>query len=207
MIYWAIRHISKAVLKLFYNFKIYGGENIPKNGPYIVCANHCSFLDPLVICDSIPRRVYWVVLKDLYDIWPLSILLRATSCIPVNGAINEALKALKQNKVIGIFPEGRRTYTGQLMRKGKKGPAILVMKAGVPILPGWINGTFEAYPRRAKFIKIHPIQIYFEKPLKFDKYEEDEIIDEKILMDTTQRILDSIAAARKKLEGKNIYTS
>lgn len=196
MLYWPIRFFSKCIFKLFYSFKIYGGENIPKKGPYLICANHCSFFDPVVICDAIPQRVYWLVLKDLYKIWPLSILLRTVKCIPVNGAIKEALDALEQNKIIGIFPEGRRTYTGQLMRKGKKGVAILAMRSGVPVLPAWINGTFEAYPRRAKLPKIHPIRIYFGKSIKFDIHKE-EIIDEEVVRAQTQQILDSIAGLQK----------
>jgi 1-acyl-sn-glycerol-3-phosphate acyltransferase len=207
MIYWPIRFLTTCLLKLFYSFKVYGAKNLPKKGAYLVCTNHCSFLDPVVICALIPRRVYWVVLKDLYRIWPLAILMRLVSCIPVNGAIKDALDALKQNKIIGIFPEGRRTYTGQLMKKGKRGPALLAMKAGVPIVPAWINGTFEAYPRRARLPKICPIQIYFEKPLVFDKYKEDAIIDENVLISASEQILNSIAAAKTKLEKELSHTS
>ena len=82
------------------------------------------------------------------------------------------------------------------------------MKGGVPIVPAWINGTFQAYPRRAKIPKIYPIQIYFGKPLVLDKYKEDAIIDENVLISATERILDSIASAKRKLEDKlrRIYT-
>lgn len=192
MIYWPIRFLSKAIFKIFYSLKVYGAENLPKKGPFLVCSNHCSFFDPVVICDVVPQRVYWVALKDLYGVWPLSILLRFAKCIPVNGATKEALDALKQGKVIGMFPEGRRTYDGKLMKKGKKGTALIATRSAVPVVPMWINGTYQAYPRRAKFPKIHPIHAYIGRPLVFPKHEE-EIIDEQILSAATAKIMQSIA--------------
>lgn len=197
MIYWPIRFLSKAIFKIFYNFKVYEAGNLPEKGPFLVCCNHCSFFDPVVICDVVPQRVYWVVLKDLYSVWPLSILLRFAKCIPVNGATKEALNVLKQGKVIGIFPEGRRTYDGKLMKKGKKGAALIAMRSAAPVVPVWINGTHQAYPRRAKFPKIHPIQVYIGKPLVFHRHEE-EIIDEQTLSAATAKIMQSIAGLMPK---------
>ena len=192
MIYWFIKFLSTVIFKIFYRYKVYGSENIPKKGPYIICANHCSFFDPVVICNAVPQRVYWVALKNLYKIFPLSIFLRIAKCIPVNGAIKEVLNALNKEKVIGIFIEGRRTYTGRLSSRGRKGPALLAMRTGAPVLPAWIEGTYEVYPRRAKFPKIHPIHICFGKPITFPAHNEN-IIDEQILKDATAHILDEIA--------------
>ena len=192
MIYWLVRFLSKCIFKTFYDFKIYGAENLPEKGPYLICSNHCSFFDPAVICACVPQRVYWVALKDLYKIRPLSLLLKAAKCIPVNGATKEVLDAIKQGKIIGIFPEGRRTYNGKLMKKGKKGTAIMAMRSGVPVVPAWISGTFQAYPRRAKFPRIYPIRIYIGKPLTFPKHQE-EIINESTLSAATTEIMQSIA--------------
>lgn len=191
MIYWIIKILSTLIFKLFYNYKIYGKENIPKSGPYLICSNHCSFLDPVVISDAVPQRVYWVALKGLYKIFPLSIFLWIARCIPVNGAIKEVIEALNKKKVIGIFIEGRRTYTGQLSSRGRKGPAIIAMRTGVPVVSAWIEGTYEAYPRRAKLPKIHPIHIRFGKPITFPVHNE-EVIDEQVLKGATARILDEI---------------
>jgi len=196
MIYWFIKFISTAIFKLFFSYKIKGCENIPKSGPYIICTNHCSFLDPVVVCDAVPQRVYWVALKDLYHIFPLSIFLKLARCIPVNGAIREVVEALKNNKIVGIFIEGRRTYTGELLSRGKKGPALLAMRTGLPVLPGWINGTHEAYPRRAKWPKRHPISITFGKPIKFEVHGE-EIINDTVLKNATAQILFAIGSLRQ----------
>ncbi len=199
MIYWFVRYLSACILKLFYSLKIYGRENIPKEGPYLICSNHCSFLDPLVICAALTKRVYWVALKDLYRIWPLAPFLKAIKCIPVNGAIKEVLEALRQGKVVGMFPEGRRTYTGRLMSKGRKGAALAAMRSGVRVLPIWISGTHQAYPRRAKLPKIHPIQAIFGEPIVFEIHNE-KIIDEAVLSIATGRIMDSISKLQEKLQ-------
>jgi len=195
MIYWFVKFITLALFKLFYCFKIYGKENIPREGPYLICSNHCSFFDPVVICDAVRPRVYWVALKDLYKIFPLSILLRISKCIPVNGAVKEVVAALNKKKVVGIFIEGRRTYTGQLMSRGRKGPAIIAMRSGVPVVPAWIEGTYKAYPRRALFPKVYPIHIKFGKPITFAIHTE-EVIDENILKSATDSIMQAIAELR-----------
>jgi len=195
MIYWLIKLLSTFIFRVFYNYRVYGSENIPKSGPYIICSNHCSFFDPVVICDAVPQRVYWVALKDLYKIFPFSIMLKMTKCIPVNGAIKEVIEALNEKKVIGIFIEGRRTYTGELMSRGRKGPAILAMRTGSPVVPAWIEGTYKAYPRRARFPRIHPIHIRFGKPMVFAVHKE-EIIEETVVKETTDTIMQSIAELR-----------
>jgi len=195
MIYWIVKFLSTLIFKVFYCFKVHGKENIPKEGPYLVCSNHCSFFDPVVICDSVRPRVYWVALKDLYHIFPLSIFLRISRCIPVNGAIKEVLAALAEKKVIGLFIEGRRTYTGELSSRGRKGPAIIAMRSGVPILPAWIEGTHKAYPRRALIPKICPVHIRFGKPITFPIHAE-EVIDEAVLKSATDSIMQAIAGLR-----------
>lgn len=192
MTYWPLRFLAKWIFEIFYKLKAYGRHNIPHKGPYIVCANHSSFLDPVVICAAIPHRVYWVALKTLYTIWPFAVFLRFAKCIRVNGVIKEALLAIEGGKVIGIFPEGRRTYDGKLMRKGKRGAALLALRTGALVLPAWIDGTYQAYPRRAKFPKVHPINICFGKVLEFQRHSE-EVIDEEIITAAAAKIMKAIS--------------
>lgn len=195
MIYWPVKFLTIALFKLFYCFKVYGRQNLPKQGPYLICSNHCSFFDPVIICDAVRPRVYWVALKDLYKIFPLSIFLWISKCIPVNGAIKEVLAALDEKKVVGLFIEGRRTYTGQLMSRGKKGPAVIAMRSGAPVVPAWIEGTHKAYPRRALIPKICPIHIRFGKPIVFPVHTE-EVIDGSVVKSATDSIMQAIAALR-----------
>lgn len=192
MIYWPLRFLAKWIFEIFYKLKAYGRDNIPHKGPCIVCANHSSFFDPVVICAAIPHRVYWVALKTLYTIWPFAIFLQIAECIRVNGVIKEALSAIEAGKVIGIFPEGRRTYDGKLMRKGKRGAALLALRTGTPVLPAWIDGTYQAYPRRAKFPGVHPINIYFGRVLKFPRHDE-EVIDEEVITAATAKIMKAMS--------------
>lgn len=199
MIYGTIKVLTTFILKTLYSYKVYGKEYIPKQGPYLVCSNHCSFFDPVVICDAVPQRVYWVALKDLYKIFPLSIFLRIAKCIQVNGAIKDVVEALNKKKIVGIFIEGRRTYTGQLSSRGRRGPAIIAMRTGAPVLPAWIEGTHEAYPRRAKSFKICPIHIRFGEPIVFPVHSE-EIIDEAILKESTNKIMQAIAKLQPQEE-------
>jgi 1-acyl-sn-glycerol-3-phosphate acyltransferase len=199
MTYWVIRFLSGCIFRMFFNLKVYGKGWIPKKGPYLICANHCSFFDPVTVSIAIPQKVYWIALKDLYKIRPLSILLRLVDCIQVNGVIKEALDVLNAGKVVGIFPEGRRTYTGKLMKKGKRGAALIAFRSGVAVLPAYISGTQQVYPRRAKFPKIYPVRVHFGKPLVFHKRKE-EVISTDVLDNATAKIMTAIATLRDTIQ-------
>jgi len=93
-----------------------------------------------------------------------------TGAIPVEndprdlGSLRRALQALKQGAVLGIFPEGGRSDDGSLKR-GKPGAALLALRAGVPLVPVGIVGTFAAYSRYHRFPRPGPILVRFGEPV------------------------------------------
>ncbi len=93
-----------------------------------------------------------------------------TGAIPVEndprdlGSLRRALLALKQGAVLGIFPEGGRSDDGSL-KTGKPGAALLALRAGVPLIPAGLVGTFAAYSRHHRFPRPKPILVRFGEPL------------------------------------------
>jgi len=166
--------LSRALLllsKVVFHYRAVGIENVPKDGPYLMCPNHESYLDAPMLYATLPSRTIGSIFSLGYsDYWEGPISRRISElcnivAIDPNVNLVRAMQAgavgLKRSKVLLIFPEGTRTIDGRL-QEFKKGAAILAYEMGVPILPVGINGTFEMLPRSGGF-KFHPIEIVFGK--------------------------------------------
>jgi len=141
MWYWVFKGIFLVTLKGFFRWKAEGVENIPQKTNFIIVANHCSFLDPLIVGCAIPQRVYWLALRGLYrNILLRWFMSRTKAALSTGGASERAAELIVQNKVVGIFPEGMRSLDGEL-REFRRGAAALAMRTGRPILPCAILGS------------------------------------------------------------------
>lgn len=190
MWYWVTRLAIIAIFKLLFRFKVEGLENLPKKSNFIVVANHASFLDPVLIAAAIPRKIYWVTSRDVYNTFWLRWVMQLTETLPAGSAAIKTIHLLINNKNVGLFPEGTRTFDGKL-REFKRGAALLAMKTGRPILPCAILGAFQAYPRTAKFPKFHPITVKIGKP-KFLLKEYEEVIDDFYLQEGIFKIRNTV---------------
>lgn len=189
--YWIARFFFSIILKIFYNLKVIGKENIPKNTNFIVVANHCSFLDPIVIGVAIPKKIHFIALRNLYRIFWLRWFLKLMGSLPTGSASKISILLLLNNKNIGLFPEGTRSHDGKL-KEFKTGTSLLAIKTGRPILPCAIIGTYEAFPRTAKFPKFFcSIKIKIGKPIYLLK-EFEEQIDDLLLQEGIFKIRNSI---------------
>lgn len=191
MLYYILRPIGALICKALFRLRLKGSENLPKKGKMIIAANHSSYLDPIVISVSVPRRIKWIVQKPIYHLWWLKWFFVLTKMIPENGAIENSLSLLNKDEILGIFPEGGRSRDGSL-RAGKEGVAVLALKTAAPVIPCAIRGAFEAYPPRALFPKPRRIKILMGKPIKFKAVEKPD-------GQTVSSALDEIMSAIKKL--------
>lgn len=177
--------------KVFFNLKVKGLYNFPKQGGIIAVANHTSYLDPVVVATAISRRIYWIVMKPVYYFRPLHWLFVITKCIPLNGAVDKAVDTLKKGRVIAIFPEGGRSRTGKI-QETKTGVAAIALESQMPVLPIAIVGAFEAYPPTASFPRMRPVEVRIGKPMIFaKKYKEQKATDTE-LKETTLQIIGSL---------------
>lgn len=127
-------------------WKIKGLENLPPEGPVILAINHVSLWDPIVAACSISRPVSFMAKEELFKVPLLGPILHRLGTFPVKrgqgdmGAIRQSLKILKEQKVLGLFPEGTRSKTGEL-QKGLPGIALLMDKGKAAVLPIKVTGT------------------------------------------------------------------
>jgi len=169
LLYELLRIFFTASLKLFYRLKIIGKEHISPTGPIILCANHSSYFDSMLVGLCTKRKVRFIIYDRYYQNWFLGPFIRFLRAIPVteNGINKEAMKkaiaVMKNGGVIGIFPEGRLTRTG-FTGPAEQGVALLAALSNAPIVPLTINGAFSVYPKGRKIpglsgkiaVEVHP---------------------------------------------------
>jgi len=180
--------------------RFYGRENVPTDGSLLIASNHASFLDPpLVSLAAKIRFVRYLARDTLFEKKIANWFFRKSGVMPMDrkkgdiGALKQSIAMLKAGDCVGIFPEGTRTLDGKL-REAKGGIGFLINKAGCPVLPMYIKGTFQAFPKGAEKIRLHPLNVYIGKPIPPEqltlKTEKGKVDYEKIGALVMQRIAD-----------------
>jgi 1-acyl-sn-glycerol-3-phosphate acyltransferase len=112
---------------------------------------------------------------------------------PDPGAIKRVLRVLEGGRVVGIFPEGPFSHEGRLVR-GQPGAAMIALRAGVPIVPAAIAGTYEALRARRFYLpRRHPLSVRFGAPLYFERHRHRPVA-RAVREEITHRIMSEIAA-------------
>ena len=197
--YWIVKGILKPLLRLIYRIRAEGRENVPKEGPAIIAANHLSFLDsffiPLVVKR---RRVTYLAKADYFKSWKTAWFFKMVGQIPTEReggekskqALDVALEVLKDGNLLGIYPEGTRSPDGYLHR-GRTGVARLALAAGVPVIPCGLVRTERVMPKDAKLPRLTgrlQVRVRFGQPLDFSRYAGRET-DRMVLRSVTDEIM------------------
>ena len=199
-LYAGLRGMVRPVLRRFFDFRVSGLEHMPPDGPFVVAANHANYLDGVVLSAALPRQIAFLVMPRVYRATPLHPFFhRCVGSIPISlarpdpGAIRRALRILEGGGVVGIFPEGPFSRNGRLVR-GQPGVALVALRAGVPVVPAAITGTFQALvARRWHVPRRVPLRVRFGKALRFTPPGR-RPVTQRLRADVTGRIMDEIAA-------------
>jgi acyl-[acyl-carrier-protein]-phospholipid O-acyltransferase/long-chain-fatty-acid--[acyl-carrier-protein] ligase len=140
-----IKHSVRGILRLLYRIEVHGAENMPKPGERaVVVVNHVSWLDGLLLAVFLPGKPVFAVHTAVTKSWwikPALKLFRAFPVDPTNPMSTKAMvRAVREGNILVIFPEGRITVTGALM-KIFDGPGMVADKADAPIVPVRIDGA------------------------------------------------------------------
>ena len=194
-----IKRILKAIVrgaifawcKIYYRAEILGTENIPKDGPVIFCGNHRNFLDAPLIVVTAKREMRFMAKQELYKNKFLAFLGWLFDGIPVKRdekdvtAIKEALKALKNNECLALFPEGTRNGLAK-GEKVKDGAAFFAVRSGAKVIPCGIKGGEKGNRK---------VTITYGKPLDFSEYKGSK--DKEVLDKVTEKIMGNIIKLSK----------
>lgn len=157
-----------------FDLKVRGLENLPEHGPFLLCSNHQSYIDPLVLASLLPwsmfRETFAVGTSDIFGRGFMRRLARWLRTVVLDPDANlvPAMRAgafgLSQGRILVLYPEGERTNDGSL-RVFRKGAAILSIHTQAPIVPVAIEGFYEVWPRHKKFPKFGNLKMLIGKPM------------------------------------------
>ena len=154
MIYAFTWLLAVLVLKFSFFLKIRGADNCRRlKGGFLIVCNHRSNWDPIVLGMSVRGRPVWYLAKEELFRHPLArFFLTRLHAIPISrgsgdiGAVKTAIKALREGKILGMFPEGTRTRDEGL-QPFEAGAALLALRSGVPVVPAYIRGKYKLWHR------------------------------------------------------------
>lgn len=179
-LYKFFRFLIKLLYRILYPYEVIGVEKFPKSGGVVVSPNHISNLDPPLLGISLPRQVHFMAKEELFRVPGLNKIFYILGTFPVKrgGGDSQALKAsmqiLKDGKVLGIFPEGTRSKTGEI-RKVHVGAAMFSLRTQSPLVPVAIIGPYRLFRK---------IRIVYGDPIMPDEY----LVDGKPTPDTTDQL-------------------
>jgi len=191
MFYNFAKFIIKPLVYLFFRPKVEGIHHIPAEGKAIVYSNHISFLDPIVIGCLLPRPISFMAKAELFKNPLLRWIIKHLGAFPVKrgtadlSAIKNALQVLKEGKIFGIFPEGTRSRTGELLNFSH-GIASIAHRSKAKIIPITITNGYTLFK---------PITVRIGKPLDFDRY-----FNQKSNTQLLEQMVEEMEAAIKSLQ-------
>jgi long-chain acyl-CoA synthetase len=164
------RALCAALFRSIYRLRVEGLQHVPRGGPLILVANHCSFFDAFLLAASLPLRTcqdtFYMGFEWFFRHPVLAWWGRGVRVIPVDmdtflmRALQASAVVLRQGKILCVFPEGERSVDGRV-RPFRKGVGILAKELKTPVLPAYIAGSFRAWPRGQSLPRIHRLHVRF----------------------------------------------
>lgn len=195
--YWLGYHLSRILAKIFFRFRILHRERMIQTGPVILASNHQSYFDPPLAGNASDRPIYFLARRSLLNVPVLGWLLPKLNVIPVEqegvdrSALKGIIKVLKQGECALVFPEGSRTFDGELL-PAQPGLGLIIARTLAPVVPVRIFGAHEVLPRGGGF-HFHPITIVVGEPIYFSEADL-QPRDKNLYARLSQRVMDAIAA-------------
>lgn len=150
MFYRIVVFVMKVLVFLIFDLKVHNRENLDNTeGGLIVCGNHISMIDPVILAISTKRQIHYMGKKELFENKFWSFIFRNLGAFPVDrqgvslSAIKSSLNVLNNGGVLGIYPEGTRIKNGYDQDNAKPGIALIANKAKVKIVPVYLEGKYK----------------------------------------------------------------
>lgn len=165
ILYRIVRTLGYPIFLLLYRPEFEGRNNIPKSGSVILAGNHTNNLDAAIMLAGPKRVVHMLAKKELFKSKISNAFFRSMGCIPVDRKIHdenaksEAIEVLKNNEVIGIFPEGTVNRTNDIILPFKYGAVSFAKKTGTYIVPFTITGKYKLFRRSIKITYGKPYKV------------------------------------------------
>lgn len=196
---WGLSHtVCRCLAAGLFDLRFSGAAHVPRRGGALLLSNHQSFLDPVMLALPLPRPIGYMARANLFDVPVFGRLIRQLNAFPVRrgegdvAAIREAIRRLREGRIITVFPEGTRTRDGEIGPL-EPGVAMIARRAGVPVVPAVIDGAWRAWPRHRKWPRPWPIRVAYGPPLDLTGLNAHEILE--LIARTLRDMLRALRAA------------
>jgi 1-acyl-sn-glycerol-3-phosphate acyltransferase len=198
MLYRVLRRTVGLLLRARMKIRFEGRENVPTSGPFFLVLSHQSDLDSLLLHTFCPRLLFTLTKSSIFRTRLMAWLAPRVGAFPTRRyqidpqAVRVALRLLQRGQGVGVFAEGERSWDGK-MQPLRGGTVRLLLKAGVPVIPCGLVGTYEVLPRwgHMNWFKVglgrDPVTIRYGEPMHFGRHD-DRASRERARPDATIRI-------------------
>jgi 1-acyl-sn-glycerol-3-phosphate acyltransferase len=177
ILYRTVQHAVRMLWpRLIGPVQVYGLDNIPGQGPFVLVCNHQSILDPILIQALCPRPIHTMAKSTQFAAPVLGGLMKRVLSYPVRRfeidpqAVRLTLRYLEHGEPVGVYPEGERSWDGRL-QSFRRGTLHWILKAGAPVVPCTIDGSYDVWPRWARRPTRVPVSVTFGPPLEFGRHD------------------------------------
>jgi 1-acyl-sn-glycerol-3-phosphate acyltransferase len=190
--------LCRLVGVIFFRVRVKGREN-QLTGGALICSNHQSFFDPVLVGLAFEDRMNYLARKTLFKFPPFRWLIEYLDAIPIDRTgmglqgIKETLRRLKRSEMVLIFPEGTRTRDGSVGRL-KPGFVALARRGKRPLIPVGLDGAYDAWPRNSTLPQLSSIHICIGEPITVEEIEQ--WSDEEVVAELERRIRECHQQAR-----------
>ena len=199
-VYSTSRVFSRVFGKMFFRLRWQGGENFPTTGGGLVCCNHQSYFDPILVGLTCDREMNYLARKSLFKFGPFRWWIGLFNAIPIDrdgvglGGLKETLRRLRKDELVVIYPEGTRTRDGELQEL-KPGFCAVARRGKQPIFPMALDGAYDAWPRDKRLPRLSRIGICVGEPITVEQMAE--LSDDELV----RLVSDAIAACFEQARG------
>jgi 1-acyl-sn-glycerol-3-phosphate acyltransferase len=172
VLYAFLKPLAAFMMRWLFRLESVGRHHVPATGPVLLVSNHLSVLDPPLVGGAADRPLSFLAKAELFRIPLFGRLIRSLNARPVRregadaSALREALRMLGDGRALLIFPEGTRGREGEL-REAKAGAGMLAVLSGAPVVPVYITGSGDAWPRGQRLPRRGRVTVTFGAPLRF----------------------------------------
>ena len=197
---WTMSFYFRARMKIRFE----GEDNVPEKGPFFLVLSHQSDLDSLLLHTFCPRLIFTLAKSSVFRTRLMAWLAPRVGAVPTRRyqidpqSVRVALRLIERGEGVGVFAEGERSWDGNLQPL-RGGTIRFLLKAGVPVIPCGLIGTYEILPRwgHMNWFKLgfgrEPVIIRYAEPIHFGPHD-DRASRERARHDATNRIAAALQA-------------
>jgi 1-acyl-sn-glycerol-3-phosphate acyltransferase len=169
MLYAILKPLTVVFMRLLFGLESWGAEHVPTVGPVLLVANHASVLDPPLVGGAARRPLSFLAKAELFDVPLFGGLIRRLGACPLRregpdaGALRAALRVLRDGGALLVFPEGTRGQGG-VLGPAKPGAGMLAVLGKAPVVPVYVSGSDQAWPRGRRLPRPTKVTVTFGPP-------------------------------------------